>query len=168
MLACFPKALRYWASSIYSFVTGFFESITIKIRWDSWIAAIHCLKIYSLRDSPAAAPFLRRLVSTPGVSITETNPCKIGNSLRSRVVPRCGSTIAILSPTKELKRLLFPQLGKPTKDTRNRPSPSTPLFQGLDWVFTRFYFSYFRISICSIWSWECKISCEFLALRLNV
>jgi len=61
----------------------------------------------------------------------ETNPCKTGNSLRSRVVPLCESTIAMFSPTRQLKRLLFPQFGSPTSETLYLPSPSTPLFHAL-------------------------------------
>lgn len=134
ILACFPKAFKYWASSFYSLVTGFLESTIIKIKWDSWIAVMHCLKIYYLRVSVETAPFLRRSVYTPGVSITDTKPCKIGNYFRSRVVPLWESTMAILSPIKQLNKLLLPQFGKPTNDTLNLLSPSTPLFQGLGWA----------------------------------
>ena len=129
ILAWLPKAFKYWANLISSWVTGFLESMTSRIMWDSWIAAIVCLKIYSFSELPETAPFLSRSVSTPGVSIIEINPSKTGNSLRSRVVPLCESTIAMFSPTKQLKRLLFPQLGNPTSETLYLPYPSTPLFQ---------------------------------------
>lgn len=56
---------------------------------------------------------------TPGVSTTVTIPPKILNSLLSRVIPYSLSTIANLSPIRQLNRLLLPQFGNPTNDTIN-------------------------------------------------
>ena len=104
-------------------VTGFFESIMSKIRWDSYIADILCLKIYSFNVEPDTAPFFRRSASTPGVSIRDTKPFRMGNYFLSLVVPRWASTIAIFYPIRLLNKLLFPQLGRPTSETLNFPYP---------------------------------------------
>ena len=125
---------------------------------------MHCLKIYSFSDSPEREPFFRRSVSTPGVSISETKPSRIGNYFLSLVVPRWASTIAMFYPIRLLNKLLFPQFGRPTKETLNLPSPSTPLFQGLGVGTIFLYFFSFRTSICSTWSGVWRMSCEFLAL----
>ncbi len=121
-----------------------------------------CLNIYYLSLFVVDLPM--RLVSTPGVSITEAIPSRILNYLRSLVVPRCLSTIATRSPTRQLNRLLFPQLGSPTNDTLNF------LIQSLRFVFHGFFQSFnsslmfLFVIIFSICSGECKISCEFFAL----
>ncbi len=70
------------------------------------------------------------------------------------------------SPTRQLKRLLFPQLGNPTRDTLNLPSPYTPLRQGFVWTVDNFFsFSSLRTSICSIWSGVCRMSWLLRARR---
>lgn len=143
-------------------MVGFLLSITKSIIWDSCIAVTVCLKISSL--NVFAVDFPIKSVSTPGVSITVAIPSRIGNSLRSLVVPWCLSTIASLSPIRQLKRLLLPQLGRPTKDTLYLVISSfRSVFQGLFYYFA-VNLVFLRVIIFSICSGECKISCEFLAL----
>jgi hypothetical protein len=57
--------------------------------------------------------------SIPGVSTTVTIPFKMVNSRLSLVIPYSLSTMASLSPIRQLKRLLFPQLGRPINETLN-------------------------------------------------
>lgn len=130
------------------------------------MAVMVCLKISSF--SLLLVDFLIRSVSTPGVSMIEATPSRMLNYFLSRVVPRCLSTIAIRSPMRQLKRLLFPQLGSPTSETRYFPISSFRL------VFHGFYISaltpnlvFFLLIIFSICSGVCRISCEFFALREN-
>ena len=130
ILACFPNALRYFMSYIYYTVTGFFESTTKRIKFDQYIAEILCLNIYYFRVDPDIAPFFSNSASTPGVSIRETKPFRIGNDFLSLVVPRWESTIAIFSPIRLLNKLLLPQFGRPTRETRYLLYPSAPLFHG--------------------------------------
>ena len=52
------------------------------------MAEILCLNIYYFNDfSFDIAPFFSKFVSTPGVSIKDTKPSKIGNYFLSLVVP---------------------------------------------------------------------------------
>lgn len=60
---------------------------------------------------------LSNVTYTPGVSTTCTIPFNIVNYRLSLVIPYYLSTIANLYPIKQLKRLLFPQFGNPTKET---------------------------------------------------
>lgn len=83
------------------------------------MAVMVCLKISSF--NLLLVDFLMRSVSIPGVSMIEATPSRMLNYFLSRVVPRCLSTIAIRSPMRQLKRLLFPQLGRPTNETRYLP-----------------------------------------------
>lgn len=83
------------------------------------MAVIVCLKISSF--NLLLVDFFMRSVSTPGVSMIEATPSRMLNYLRSRVVPRCLSTIAMRSPMRQLKRLLLPQLGSPTNETLYLP-----------------------------------------------
>ncbi len=57
------------------------------------------------------------LTSTPGVSMIFTNPYIIEYYLRSRVMPGKLSTMANLSPIKQLNNEDFPEFGNPIKDT---------------------------------------------------
>ena len=49
--------------------------------------------------------------------------------------------MAIRSPTRQLKRLLLPQLGRPTSETRKRPYPYTaaPRF----WFYVLYFLLFF-------------------------
>lgn len=161
MFACLPKVLRYFANYISSTVVGFLLSTTNRIRCDSWMAVIVCLKISYL--SLLVVDLLMRSVSTPGVSMTDAMPSRMLNSLRSLVVPRCLSTMAMRSPTMQLKRLLLPQFGNPTKETLNlRTSSSRLVFQAF---FSWFNYNlvFLRVIMFSICSGVCRISCAFLA-----
>lgn len=93
-------------------------------------------------------------ISIPGVSITVTNPFNMVNYLLSLVIPYSLSTIAILSPIKQLNKLLFPQFGKPIKDT---------LYFYVAYFIVVHYFSFCFLPEFtwrrSIYCGVCKISC---------
>lgn len=124
------NVFKYLARMISSSDSAYFlASITNKIMSDSSIAFKDCWKMSCLSwdrecsgDSEkllALVCLASRLTSIPGVSMTVTIPFKIVNSLLSLVMPYSLSTMASLSPMRQLKRLLLPQLGKPINDTLN-------------------------------------------------
>lgn len=158
-----PNVLIYFANYCSYAVTGFLASITNRIRCDSWMALTVCLKISSFSWEPD--DLLIRSASTPGVSITEASPSSILNYFLSLVVPRCLSTTATLSPIRQLKRLLFPQLGRPTSDTLNMLLSSAFLQPFLSSRLARFYPR--LVIIFSICSGEWRISWACFALLVK-
>lgn len=116
------NVFKYLAKVISSCENDFFESTISKIRSDYSIAANDCWKIscFNCDDEASFKPdpvLFNNAISIPGVSIIVTNPFKIVNSLRSLVMPYYLSTMAILSPMRQLNKLLFPQLGRPIRET---------------------------------------------------
>ena len=116
------NVFKYLANVISYWDSDFLESTMNNIISDYYIAAKDCWKMscfnWEVDYYCCKGLFLfNRAISIPGVSIIVTNPFNMVNYLLSLVIPYYLSTIAILSPIRQLKRLLFPQLGNPIKDT---------------------------------------------------
>lgn len=125
---------------------------------DSCTAVIVCLKISCPIFYSYCLPNAE--TSTPGVSITLTNPSKIVNYLRSRVMPAWLSTMANRSPIRQLNNDDLPELGKPIKATLQ--TCFSLFYRIVCQAFSLLFFLLwiFYISVC-----EWRINCFFLLLR---